>query len=57
MYPRHIPGELLKMISTGILNLDATQINTFSLDEIETAISKVSASKEIDYCVIVLIQS
>lgn len=54
MYPRHIPGELLKMISAGILNLDAIQINTFSLEEIETAISKASASKGIEYCVLAL---
>ena len=45
MYPRHIPGELLKMISAGILNLEAIQINTFGLDEIETAIAKFSRGK------------
>ena len=53
MYSRHIPDELLKMISAGILNLDAINVNTFSLDEIETAISKASSSKGFDYCVIV----
>ena len=52
MYPRHIPGELLKMISAEILNLDAIHINTFSLNEIETAIDKASASKGLEYCVL-----
>ena len=53
MYPRHIPGELLKMISAGILDLDAIQINTFCLDEIETAIDKAADAKGLEYCVLV----
>jgi alcohol dehydrogenase len=53
MYPRNIPGELLKMISAEILGLDAIQVNTFSLDEIETAINQASSSKGLDYCVLV----
>jgi alcohol dehydrogenase len=53
MYPRHIPGELLRMISTGILNLDAIQVSRFSLDEITTAISKASTSKGLEYCVLI----
>lgn len=57
MYSRQIPRKLLKMISAGILNLDAIQVNTFSLDEIETAISKASSSKGLEYCVVVPNQS
>ena len=53
MYPRHIPGELLKMISAGILDLDAVQVNTFGLEEIETAIDKASDAKGLEYCVLV----
>lgn len=53
MYPRHIPGELLKMISAGILNLDAIQVSTFSLDEITTAISEASTSKGLEYYVLI----
>lgn len=53
MYPRHIPDELLKMIAGGTLNLDAINIKTFSLDEIETAIDKASSSKGLEYCVLV----
>lgn len=53
MYPRHIPNELLKMIAGGTLNLDAINIKTFSLDEIETAIDKASSSKGLEYCVLV----
>ena len=53
MYPRHIPSKLLKIISAGILNLDAIKVNTFALDELETAISKASSSKGLEYCVLV----
>ena len=52
MYPRHIPGELLKMISGEILNLDAIQVNTFSLDELETAINKASSFGGLEYCIL-----
>ena len=53
MYPRHIPSELLKMISAGILDLDALQVNTFGLDKIEIAIDKASDSEGLEYCVLV----
>ena len=53
MYPRHIPGELLRLISSAVLNLDALQVKTFSLDEIKTAIDKASTFKGLDYCVLV----
>lgn len=53
MYPRHIPDKLLKMIGAGMINLDAINIETFSLDEIETAIEKASSSKGLEYCVVV----
>ena len=57
MYPRHIPGKLLKMISAGILDLDAIQVNTFKLDEIETAIAKAVNAKGLEYCVLISNQS
>ena len=53
MYPRHIPDELLKMISAGTLNLDPISVKIFSLDEIETAINQASSSKGLEYCVVV----
>ena len=57
MYSRYIPSKLLKMIGAGILDLDAIQINTFSLDELETAISKASSSKGLEYCILVPTQN
>ena len=53
MYPRHIPGELLRMVSAGILDLEAIQINTFDLNEIETAIASSADAKGLEYCVLV----
>ncbi len=53
MYPRHIPNELIKMIIAGSLNLDAINVKTFSLDEIELAINEASSSKGLEYCVVV----
>jgi threonine dehydrogenase-like Zn-dependent dehydrogenase len=37
MYPRHVPGELYRMIAAGILDLTPIQTHTFSLDNVNEA--------------------
>ncbi|MBD1835271.1 hypothetical protein H6F61_21945 [Cyanobacteria bacterium FACHB-472] len=37
MYPRHVPGELYRMIAAGIVDLTPIQTHTFSLDNVNEA--------------------
>ena len=52
MYPRQVPGELLKMVSAGTLDLKALQAHTFKLDDVEAAITKAATLKGFEYCVL-----
>lgn len=53
MYPRHAPGELLRMIAAGTLDLKAVQTHVFGLDDINEAIAQAPTFKGLEYCVIV----
>lgn len=52
MYPRHVPGDLLRMISAGTLDLKPIQLHTFGLDNINEAIADAAKLKGLKYCVI-----
>lgn len=53
MYPRHVPGELYRMVVAGILNLSAVQTHVFALDQINEAIAEAARLKGLDYCVVI----
>jgi alcohol dehydrogenase len=52
MYPRHAPGDLLRMITAGVLNLKSARAHVLPLNKINEAITEASKLKGIDYCVI-----
>ncbi len=52
MYPRQVPGELLKMVSAGTLDLKALQVHTFQLEDVEEAITKAATLKGVEHCVL-----
>jgi alcohol dehydrogenase len=53
MYPRHVPGDILRMINGGILDFNAVKVHAFSLDDINDAIAKAPNFKGLEYCAIV----
>lgn len=53
MYPRHAPGDLLRMIQAGTLNVKAIKTYVFPLDQIDEAISKAATLKGLQYSVVV----
>ncbi|MBW4625748.1 MAG: zinc-binding alcohol dehydrogenase family protein [Brasilonema octagenarum HA4186-MV1] len=53
MFPRQAPKELLRMITAGMLKLDAIQTHAFKLDDISHAIDKAAKLKGLEYCVLV----
>lgn len=53
MYPRHVPGDILRMINAGTLNVDAFKIHVFPLDDVNDAIAKAPSFKGLEYCAIV----
>lgn len=52
MYPRQAPGELLRMVAAGTLNLSAIQTHIFKLEDIASAIAKAATLKGLNYCVL-----
>jgi alcohol dehydrogenase len=52
MYPRQVPGELLRMVAAQTLNLKAIQTYVFKLDDIAEAIALAATIKGLDYCVL-----
>lgn len=52
MYPRHVPGELYRMIAAGILDLTPIQTHTFSLDNVNEAVAQAAKLKGLDQCVV-----
>ncbi len=52
MYPKQVPGELLRMVAAGTLNLNAIQTHVFKLDDIAEAIALAATLKGLDYCVL-----
>lgn len=53
MYPRHAPGELLRMIAAGTLDLKSIQIHTFPLDSINDAANHAAKLRGLNFCVVV----
>lgn len=53
MYPRHVPGEIYRMVAAGFLDLKPIQTHTFPLDKVNEAVTKAAQLKGLDYCVIV----
>ncbi len=51
--PRQAPGDLLRMIAAGTLNIQAIRAHTFPLSQIEEAISKAATLKGLEYSIIV----
>ena len=47
-----MPGELLKMVSAGTLDLKALQVHTFQLEDVEEAITKAATLKGVEHCVL-----
>ena len=53
MYPRHVPGEIYRMIASGILDLSPIQTHTFSLDKINEAVNRAAKLKGLEQCVVI----
>jgi alcohol dehydrogenase len=53
MYPRHAPGDLLRMIQAGTLNVKAIKTHVFPLAQIDEAIAKAATLKGLEYSVVV----
>lgn len=53
MYPRHAPGELLRMIAAGTLDLKTIQIHIFPLDRINDAANHAAKLRGLNFCVVV----
>lgn len=53
MYPRHAPGDLLRMIAAGTLDLKAIKTHVFPLESISEAISKAATLRGLEYSVVV----
>ena len=53
MYPRFVPGELLRMIAPGVLDLSAVKIHAFPLEDINEALEQAPNFKGLEFCVIV----
>ena len=52
MYPRHAPGDVLRMITAGTLKLDVAVPHVFPLKEINTAVVEAARLKGLNYCVV-----
>lgn len=52
MYPRHVPGDIARMIKAGLIDLDALTPHVFSLSDIHEAIAQAGKFKGLDYCVV-----
>lgn len=52
MYPRHVPGEIYRMITSGILDLSPMQTHTFSLDNINEGVTRAANLKGLEQCVV-----
>jgi alcohol dehydrogenase len=53
MYPRSAPGELLQLIGSGVLSLEAFQVHSFPLSAINEAIAQAASFRGLDCCVVV----
>ena len=53
MYPRHAPGDLLRMMAAGTLNSQAIQIHTFPLVKINDAVERAAKLRGLNFCVVV----
>jgi alcohol dehydrogenase len=53
MYPRYAPGDLLRMIQAGTLNVKAIKTHVFPLAQIDEAIAKAATLKGLEYSVVV----
>ena len=53
MFPRDAPSELLRMIASGILSLDAFGIHVFALANINEAIAQAPSFRGLEYGVVV----
>lgn len=52
MYPRSAPGRLMRMISSGILSLEAAVPHPYPLQRVEEAINAAAGLRGLDYCVV-----
>jgi alcohol dehydrogenase len=52
MYPNSAPGDLLRMIKAGTLNIGAIRPHIFRLDEIDRAMNEATGLKGTDYCIV-----
>ncbi len=53
MYPRQVPKDLLRMISTGTLNLNAIKTHVFPLDNVNDAVSKAAMLRGLEYSIVI----
>jgi len=53
MYPRSAPSELLQLIGSGVLSLEAFQVHSFPLSAINEAIAQAASFRGLDCCVVV----
>lgn len=53
MFPRNAPSELLRMIASGVLSLDAFGVHTFPLADINEAIAQAPSFRGLEYAVVV----
>lgn len=54
MYPRHAPGDLLRLIAGGLLNVKAFQVWKYALEQIDEAIACAATLKGLEHCVLVM---
>ena len=52
MYSRDVPGEIYRMISSGIVDLSPIQIHTFPLETINEAIARAAQLKGLEQCIV-----
>ena len=53
MFPRDAPSELLRMIASGVLSLDAFGVHAFPLADINEAIAQAPSFRGLEYAVVV----
>jgi alcohol dehydrogenase len=53
MYPREAPGQLVRMVASGVLDLSPIQTRSFALEHVDEALAAASRSPGLRYCLLV----
>jgi alcohol dehydrogenase len=54
MFPRHASADIVRMVRAGLIPLEAIQVETFSLEKVNEAITQASKAKALELCVLTL---